>query len=66
MYYYVDHTDMNGTTVRHILAVKDDGGITSFPDVDTNTGPDRQRYLTWVAEGNTAEPWQPESTTPTE
>ena len=27
---------------------------------------DYQRYLAWVAEGNTAEPWQPESTTPTE
>ena len=59
MYYYLDLTSF-GATTRHILRHLPDGGIQSFPDVETNLGPERQAYLAWLAEGNTAEEWQPD------
>ena len=59
MYYYLE-TERFGTTTRHILRRLPDGGIQSFPDVETNDGPERKEYLAWVAEGNTAEEWQPD------
>lgn len=49
---------------HYIFETLGDGGVRSFPAENTN--PDYRAYLAWVAEGNTAEPWQPESTTPTE
>ena len=57
MYGYVD-TVLFGVTVRHIFRRLPDGGIQSFPDVESNTGPERGAYLAWVAEGNTAEEWE--------
>ena len=60
MYGYLDITSF-GTTTRHILRRLPDGGIQSFPDVETNDGPERKAYLAWVAEGNTAEEWQSDS-----
>lgn len=59
MYHYLDTTSFDGT-IRHILRRLPDGGIQSFPDVETNDGPERKAYLAWVAEGNTAEEWQPD------
>ena len=59
MYYHFD-IERFGTTIRHILRRLPDGGIQSFPDVETNDGPERKTYLAWVAEGNTAEEWQPD------
>ena len=59
MYFYFD-VERFGTTTRHILRRLPDGGIQSFPDVETNDGPERKAYLAWVAEGNTAEEWQPD------
>jgi len=59
MYGYLDITSF-GKTTRHILRRLPDGGIQSFPDIETNDGPERQAYLAWVAEGNTAEEWQPD------
>lgn len=59
MYHYFDVTSFEGTT-RHILRRLPNGGIQSFPDVETNDGPERKAYLAWVAEGNTAEEWQPD------
>jgi len=59
MYGYIDIISFNKTT-RHIFRRLNDGGIQSFPDVETNNGPERKAYLAWVAEGNTAEEWQPD------
>ena len=59
MYGYLDITSF-GATTRHIFRRLPDGGTQSFPDIETNTGPERQAYLAWVAEGNTATEWQPE------
>lgn len=41
------------------LVILGDGVITSIPYDSANT--DYQQYLAWVAEGNTAEEWKPES-----
>lgn len=60
MYYYTENT-IFGTTTRNILRLLPDGGVQSFPDVETNTGSERRAYLAWVAEGNTAEEWSPEA-----
>ena len=55
MFYYLDTTDMNGNTQRHIMQRLNDGGVMSFPLTDEN--PNTEAYLAWVAEGNTAEEW---------
>ena len=55
MFYYLDTTDMNGNTQRHIMQRLNDGGVMSFPLTDDN--PNTEAYLAWVAEGNTAEEW---------
>jgi len=57
MYYYLD-TDFMGLVQRHILQPLEDGGVMSFPLIDDN--PNKAAYDLWVAEGNTAEEWQPE------
>jgi hypothetical protein len=57
MYYYLDAIDMGGEIVRNILSYLPDGGVQSFPDVESNTGPERAAYLAWVAEGNEPLPW---------
>lgn len=59
MYYFFD-TERFGITTRNILRSLPDGTMQSFPDVETNDGPERKAYLAWVAEGNTAEEWQPD------
>lgn len=59
-YYYLDTpAGPASPAVRQILTVNADASITSFPDVDSNTGPERAAYLEWLAEGNTPEPWPP-------
>jgi len=37
----------------------ENGELSSIPMVETNA--DYRQYLAWVADGNTAEEWQPES-----
>lgn len=53
-----------GANSKIVVLRNDDGSTLWIPMDEANA--DYQRYLAWVAEGNTAEPWQPESTTPTE
>ncbi len=57
MYYFFDQEQLGGV-VRHILRPLADGGVQSFPDVESNTGPERAAYLAWVAAGNSPEPWE--------
>ena len=44
----------NHTEVKAIIRYNDDGSISSIPVNPDNT--DYQKYLEWVAEGNTPEP----------
>lgn len=60
MYYFQIVPDLiTGESVEYILQVQADGGVQSFANVESNTGPERAAYLEWVAEGNTPEPWPP-------
>lgn len=45
----------NDLIFRH----NEDGSVSAFPIDETNI--DYRKYLAWVAEGNTPEPWEPES-----
>jgi hypothetical protein len=59
MFYFLDLPKMMTDEVqRHIMQRLDDGGVRSFPLTDDN--PNTEAYLAWVAEGNTAEEWNPE------
>ena len=44
---------------EHILRDLSDGGVQSFPNVESNDGPERATYLAWLAEGNEPEIVQP-------
>ena len=54
------YRSMTINDVEHIFRDLPDGGVQSFPDVDSNLGPERAAYLAWVAEGNSPLPWPPE------
>jgi hypothetical protein len=41
--------------VEHIFLHISDGGMQSFPNVESNDGPERAAYLQWVAAGNEPE-----------
>jgi hypothetical protein len=56
MFYYLDITDINNNTQRHIMQPLEDGGVRSFPLTDDN--PNTAAYEAWLAEGNTPEPWE--------
>ena len=61
MYYYKDiETPLNGV-VRQIFFWIGENRQINFADVETNTGSERQAYLAWVAEGNTATELLPEA-----
>ena len=53
-------TNIDGSTTQHILLQREDGSVVSFPNVESNDGPERQAYLAWLAEGNEAEEWSAE------
>lgn len=60
MFYYLDTVNpMTNKIQRHIMQSLDDGGVRSFPLTDDN--PNTAGYLAWVAEGNTAEEWNPDA-----
>ena len=44
----------------HIVHFVSDGITISFPDNDSNNGPERLQYLAWLEEGNVPEEWNPE------
>jgi hypothetical protein len=51
---------IDGSTTEHIILDKGNNEFVSFPNVESNDGPERQAYLAWVAEGNEAEEWSAE------
>lgn len=55
MYRSMTIIDYRGQSVEHIFRDLPNGGVQSFPDVDSNEGPERAAYLQWLAEGNTSE-----------
>ena len=57
MYKKLMMTSIDGSTTEHIILDKGNNEFMSFPNVESNDGPERQSYLAWVAEGNTAEEW---------
>ena len=57
-YYYFDRTDAIYGSRRHIIRRLGDDAIETFPLIDGWQAP--AEYLAWVAEGNTAEEWQPD------
>jgi hypothetical protein len=60
MYYYKNIETPLGETVKQIF-MPIGNGVINFSDVETNLGSEREEYLAWVAEGNTATEWSPEA-----
>ena len=56
--FLIVNDSLTGSPVEHILR-DTSNGLESFPNVQSNDGPERAAYLEWVAEGNTPEPWNP-------
>jgi hypothetical protein len=40
---------------EHILRDLPNGGVQSFPNIESNDGPERAAYLEWLAAGNEPE-----------
>lgn len=57
MFYWFEVTEKD-TRIRHLVEPHPDGSISTW--IDTPHHPNAQRYLAWVAAGNTAQEWQPE------
>jgi hypothetical protein len=58
VYYFIENRTVQGS-IRQIIRPLSSETVQSFPDVESNTGPERAAYLEWLAEGNTPEPWPP-------
>lgn len=56
-YYIWEYTTPLGE-IEALIAITDTGKVLGIPNDENNS--DYQQYLAWCAEGNTAEPWQPE------
>jgi hypothetical protein len=61
MYYYKDIETPLGDVVRQIFFWIGENRQINFPDIETNTGPEREAYLEWVSDGNTATELLPEA-----
>jgi hypothetical protein len=61
MKYYFRDIDTLFGVVRNIISDAGGSRLQIFIDNESNTGSERQAYLAWVAEGNTAEEWDPEN-----
>ena len=59
--YFVKSDTVFGAEIRYVVFRFSDGSVQSFIDHEDNNSPERQAYLAWVAEGNTAEEWNPEN-----
>ena len=55
MYRSISMTSISGEPVEHILRDLPDGGVQSFPNVESNDGPERAAYLAWLADGGVPE-----------
>jgi len=53
---YKKHLGINGEVSEISIVRIDDGALIPFDPANT----DYQQYLAWVAEGNTAEEWNPQ------
>jgi len=60
-YFIATITTTSDDTEQHIIQPTTNGAYCSFPMTEDN--PNMVDYLAWVADGNTAEEWQPETTT---
>ena len=60
MYKKLLENSVDGSITEHIILDKGNNEFVSFPNVESNNGPERQAYLAWVAEGNEAEEWSAE------
>ena len=62
IYFYFDTIDYTtDVVIRHIIQRTNDGGTVAFPL--TNNNPNKAAYEAWIAEGNTAEEWNPDTVT---
>lgn len=59
MYRSMTISSLNGEPVEHIFRDLPDGGVQSFPNVESNDGPERAAYLAWLADGNEPEVIKP-------
>lgn len=59
MRYRIIETDNLGVVNTTVCIMNDDDSYTAFQLTDDN--PNTAAYLAWLAEGNTPEPWQPET-----
>jgi hypothetical protein len=57
-YYIATITNTFGNTQQHIIQPIKKDVFSSFPMTDDN--PNMVDYLAWVADGNTADEWQPD------
>jgi hypothetical protein len=62
MFFYREIENVeSGKIETHIYEIVNDSYMRTFPATDDN--PNMVAYLAWVADGNTAEEWKPETTT---
>lgn len=54
--YFIQNTNFFGITNTMIIRAEDNANIPTDP-----ANSDYQKYLAWVAEGNTATEWKPEA-----